>query len=136
MDKIDNDKSKSADKVRIDTTDTLKIRRKSKGDSSRSSAKSKNVGPKSRTKSRDALDSGVKSKDEDSSRIKSSTEGRQKPGGRSAKGSSQKARGGSTPKINRNSNANDAPKRDPPKAEDAEARSTTGKKRKRGKLGR
>lgn len=133
VDKVDNVKSKSGDNVR---TDTLKIRRKSKGESSRSSAKSKNVGPKSRNKSRDARDSEVKSKDEDSPRTKSSTEGRRKPGGRPSKGSGQKARGGSTSRTNRNSNANDMPKSDPPKTEETEARSTTGKKRKRGRLGR
>ncbi|XP_020576396.1 uncharacterized protein LOC110021984 [Phalaenopsis equestris] len=121
-DKVDNDKSKSGDKVRS----TLKIRRKSDGDSSISNTKSKGVGPKS----------PKKSKDEDSLKTKSSTEGRQKSGGRSAKGSSKKVRGGSTPRINRNLNAEDAPKSDQAKVEEVEHRGTTGKKRKRGRLGR
>ncbi|KAH0462387.1 hypothetical protein IEQ34_009962 [Dendrobium chrysotoxum] len=132
VDKVDNDKSKSGDNV---GTGTVKIRRKSKGDSSRSSVKSK-IGSKSRKKSSDAHDSGVKSKDEDSpAKTKSSAEGRQKPGGRPGKGSSRKAPAGSTPRISRNLNANDTPKSDQPKVEEADARSTTGKKRKRGKSG-
>ncbi|XP_020684979.1 uncharacterized protein LOC110101425 isoform X2 [Dendrobium catenatum] len=147
-DKVDNDKSKSGSNV---GTGTPKIRRKSKVDSSRSSVKSK-IGPKSRKKSSDAHDSGVKSKDEDSpapaktkssadspapAKTKSSAEGRQKPGGRPGKGSSRKAPAGSTtPRTSRNLNANDTPKSDQPKVEEADTRSTTGKKRKRGKLGR
>lgn len=135
---IKPDPSKSVNKVANDkSNDTLKIRFKSKGDLSRSGVKPKNVSPKSRKKSRDAHDSGVKSKNEDSSMTKSPNEGRRKPGGRPADGSSLKARGSSTPKSSKKLNASDTAKNDQPKAEEAEARSTaSGKKRKRGRLSR
>lgn len=130
---IKPDPSKSVNKVDNDkSNDTLKIRFKSKVDLSKSGVKPKNVSPKSSKKSRDAHDSEVKSKNEDSSRTKSPIEGRKKSGGRPVDGSSLKAR--SSKKMN----ASDTPKSGQPKAEEAEARSTTasGKKRKRGRLSR
>ncbi|KAK8926638.1 hypothetical protein KSP39_PZI018027 [Platanthera zijinensis] len=147
-DKVNNKTTKSLEEV---DNDTSKMRGKSKG---RSPKSSKNSSPKLRKESGDADDSGikskskkksgdvndslVKSKEEVSPRIESADIHQKKPGRRSSKGSGRKARGGMKLTITgRDLTENDTPHNDQAnKAGVAEARNSSGKKRKRGRGGR
>ncbi|KAK8950002.1 hypothetical protein KSP40_PGU002669 [Platanthera guangdongensis] len=146
-DKVNNKTTKSLEEVDNDTT---KMRGKSKGSSSKSSKSSSpklrkksgdvddsGIKSKSKKKSGDVNDSRVKSKEEVSPRIESADIHQKKPGRRSAKGSGWKARGGMKLTITRDLTENDTPHNDQAnKAGVAEARNTSGKKRKRGRGGR
>lgn len=121
-----------------DTDDSeINAKSKKKGDKKSGDADDSEIKSKSKKKG-DANDSGIKSKEEVSPRTESAVVHLKKPGGRSAKGSGRKARGGMKPMTtSRDLTENDTPRNDQAnEAGEIEARNTSGKKRKRGRGGR